>query len=82
MTALKLALKNRYGDKAKRRHGSIHFADLLHHMVTHDGLTANEPEVGARNGRRSLNRRSQTEPSGAGTPSARIRWKGDDRRKA
>ncbi len=43
LTALELALKDRYGAKVKRSNGSIHFADSLRHMVEEDGLT--DPEV-------------------------------------
>jgi len=38
LTALELALKDRYGLKVKRRKGKSLFADLLMHMVTADGL--------------------------------------------
>jgi hypothetical protein len=53
MTALELALRDRYGDKVKRKNGSIHFADLLHHMVAHDGLTDDKVPMNARCGRGS-----------------------------
>ena len=54
MTALELALKDRYGNEAKRRNGSIHFADLLHHMVAHDGLTDDKVPMNQRCGRGSV----------------------------
>jgi hypothetical protein len=39
LTALDLALKDRYGAKVKRPNGSIHFADSLRYIVEEDGLT-------------------------------------------
>ena len=39
LTALELAVTDRYGAKVRRRNGSIHFADSLRYMVEHDGLT-------------------------------------------
>jgi hypothetical protein len=39
LTALELALRDRYGAKLKRPNGSIHFADSLRYMVEQDGLT-------------------------------------------
>jgi hypothetical protein len=39
LTALELAVKDRYGAKVKRPNGSIHFADGLRYMVKQDGLT-------------------------------------------
>jgi hypothetical protein len=39
LTALELAVTDRYGAKVRRRNGSIHFADSLRYMVEHNGLT-------------------------------------------
>lgn len=39
LSALELALRDRYGAKVKRPQGSIHFADSLRYMVKNDGLT-------------------------------------------
>lgn len=39
LTALELALKDRYGDKVKDKKGNINFARLLNYMAKHDGLT-------------------------------------------
>ena len=39
LTALELAVTDRYGAKVRRRNGSIHFADSLRYMVEYDGLT-------------------------------------------
>jgi len=39
LTALELALKDRYGAKVKQPNGSIHVADSLRYMVEKDGLT-------------------------------------------
>lgn len=43
LTALELALRDRYGLKVKRQKGKSLFADLLLHMVTVDGLA--DPKV-------------------------------------
>jgi hypothetical protein len=39
LSALELALRDRYGDKVRRSNGAIHFADLLKYMPEHDELT-------------------------------------------
>lgn len=39
MTALELAFKDRYGDKVRRKNGSIHFDDLCFYVAEMDGLT-------------------------------------------
>lgn len=54
MTALELALKDCYGAKVRRRNGSIRFADLLRHMVAHDGLTDGKVPMNERCGRASV----------------------------
>jgi hypothetical protein len=39
LTALELALKDRYGPQAKKHYGNMNFAHLLRYMPQHDGLT-------------------------------------------
>jgi hypothetical protein len=39
LTTLELALKDRYGDKVKDKHGNMPFTWLLRYMVEVDGLT-------------------------------------------
>jgi hypothetical protein len=39
LTTLELALKDRYGDKVRDKHGKISFARTLRYMVKCDGLT-------------------------------------------
>jgi hypothetical protein len=63
MTALELALKDRYGDKVKRRNGSIPFAALLHHMVAHGGLTDDKVPLIQRCGQGSVVDRLTGEPN-------------------
>lgn len=50
MTALELALKDRYGAKVRRKNNSIHFSDLCRYIVEQDGLTDNLVPINQRCG--------------------------------
>ena len=62
MTALELALRNRYGNQFKRRRGSPKFAHLLEKMLA-DGLTDDKVPLVKRSGGSVIGLKSMVWPS-------------------
>jgi hypothetical protein len=48
LTALELALTDRYGDKVRDKQGRIYFSRLLRYLPTHDGLTDDKVRMNIR----------------------------------
>ncbi len=48
LTALELALQDRYGPQAKKSYGNSNFAHLLRYMPEHDGLTDDKVAMNVR----------------------------------